>query len=220
AGGATNYDAALLTAIGAFTGGTKLTGPGTQYVSYFLSDGDPTASSDWPQISGTQLANGIQANEQAVWESFLTTNKIVSFGLAMPNVGSPATRDPTPFAPASGAQPADSPIIVTDLNQLANTLVFTIPPVTGGVLGGAVGAPPNSFGADGGFVRSITIDGVTYTFNPAANGGVGGITTSGGGNFPYDGTTKTLTVDTDTNVVGGELAMVMTTGAFTFQPPA
>ena len=68
-------------------------------------------------------------------------------------------------------------------------------------------------------MQSITVDGVTYTFNPAANGGAGGITTSGGGNFTYDGATKTLTVDTDTSVVGGELSMVMTTGAFTFQPP-
>ena len=219
AGGNTNYDAALLTAMGAFTDGTKLTGPGTQNVSYFLSDGDPTASSDWPQIPGTQLANGIQANEQAVWESFLTTNKIVSFGLGIPNVGTPANLDPIAFDPASGAQLADTPIIVTDLSQLANALVFTIPPVTGSVLAGAGGATSNSFGADGGFVRSITVDGVTYTFNPAANGGAGGITTSGGGSFTYDGTTKTLTVDTDTNVVGGELAMVMTTGAFTFQPP-
>ncbi len=220
AGGNTNYDAALLTAMGAFTDGTKLTGPGTQNVSYFLSDGDPTVSSDWPQIPGTQSANGIQANEQAVWESFLTTNKIVSFGLGIPNVGTPANLDPIAFDPASGAQLADTPIIVTDPSKLANALVFTIPPVTGGVLNGAVGATPNSFGADGGFVRSITVDGVTYTFNPAANGGAGGITTSGGGSFTYDGTTRTLTVDTDTNAVGGELAMVMTTGAFTFQPSA
>ena len=137
AGGNTNYDAALLTAMGAFTDGTKLTGPGTQNVSYFLSDGDPTASSDWPQIPGTQLANGIQANEQAVWESFLTTNKIVSFGLGIPNVSTPANLDPIAFDPASGAQLADTPIIVTDLSQLANALVFTIPPVTGGVLAGA-----------------------------------------------------------------------------------
>ena len=50
AGGNTNYDAALLTAMGAFTDGTKLTGPGTQNVSYFLSDGDPTARSDGPQF--------------------------------------------------------------------------------------------------------------------------------------------------------------------------
>src|SRR5262249_10515394 len=92
--------------------------------------------------------------------------------------------------------------------------VFTIPPVTGSVLTGA-----ESFGADGGFVQSITVDGVTYTFNPAADGGAGGITTSGGGSFTYDGATKTLTVDTDPKVLGGEVAIVMTTGAFTFQPP-
>ena len=35
AGGSTNYDAALLAAMGAFTDGTKLTGPGTQNVSVF-----------------------------------------------------------------------------------------------------------------------------------------------------------------------------------------
>jgi VCBS repeat-containing protein len=219
AGGNTNYDAALLTAMGAFTDGTKLTGPGTQNVSYFLSDGDPTVSSDWPQIPGTQLANGIQANEQAVWDSFLATNKIISFALGIPNVGTPANLDPIAFDPASGTQLADTPIIVTDLSQLADALVFSIPPVTGSVLTGAGGATSNSFGADRGFVQSVTVDGITYTFSPSANGGAGGITTSAGGSFTYDGPTKTLTVDTDANIVGGELAMVMTTGSFTFQPP-
>ena len=208
AGGNTNYDAALLTAMGAFTDGAKLTGPGTQNVSYFLSDGDPTAG------------HGVNQTEQQNWESFLETNNIVSFALGISDVApQTANLDPIAFDPASGLQLADTPIKVTDLGQLANALVFTIAPVTGGVLTGAGGATSNSFGADGGFVQSITVDGVTYTFNPAANGGAGGITTSGGGSFTYDGTTKTLTVDTDTNVVGGELAMVMTTGAFTFQPP-
>ena len=36
--------------------------------------------------------------------------------------------------------------------------------------------------------------------------------------FTYDSTTKTLIVDTDPSATGGELAIVMTTGAFTFQP--
>jgi VCBS repeat-containing protein len=219
AGGGTNYDAALLTAMTAFTAGTKLSGPGTQNVSYFVSDGEPTTGSDWPQITGTQSIPGIQDNERGVWESFLTTNNIVSFALGISN-GAPQTANlnPIAFDPASGTQLADTPIIVTDLDQLADTLVFTIPPVTGTVLTGAGGATSNSFGADGGYVKSITVDGVTYTFNPAANGGAGGITTSGG-SFTYNETTKTLTVDTDTSVVGGELAMVMTTGAFTFQRP-
>ena len=206
AGGSTNYDAALPAAMGAFTDGTKLTGPGTQNVSYFLSDGDPTAG------------HGVNQTEQQNWKSFLKTNNIVSFALGISDVApQTANLDPIAFDPASGLQLADTPIKVTDLGQLANALVFTIPPVTGSVLTGAGGATSNSFGADGGFVQSITVDGVTYTFNPAANGGAGGITTSG--SFTYDGTTKTLTVDTDTSVVGGELAMVMTTGAFTFHPP-
>ena len=48
--GNTNYDAAIIAAMGAFTDATMLSGPGTQNVSYFISDGDPTANSDWPQI--------------------------------------------------------------------------------------------------------------------------------------------------------------------------
>src|SRR5207302_7104726 len=37
-GGSTNYDAALLTALAAFTAGSKLTGAGTHHQSSFLSD--------------------------------------------------------------------------------------------------------------------------------------------------------------------------------------
>ena len=61
-------------------------------------------------------------------------------------------------------------------------------------------------------MQSITVDGVTYTFHPTTNT----ITTSNGSTANYDGTT--LTVDTDPSAVGGELAVVMTTGAFTFKP--
>ena len=70
AGGNTNYDAALLTAMGAFTDGTKLTGPGTQNVSYFLSDGDPTAG------------HGVNQTEQQNWESFLNDqqHRFLRFG--------------------------------------------------------------------------------------------------------------------------------------------
>ena len=87
-------------------------------------------------------------------------------------------------------------------------------------MAGQNGATEGSFGGDGGHIQSITVNNVTYTFNPVANSGQGSITTSGGGSpsFTYDGTTKTLTVDSDTSTVGGELAIVMTTGAFTFQP--
>jgi VCBS repeat-containing protein len=207
AGGSTFYDDALTKAMNIFADAGKLSGSGTQNVSYFLSDGEPTASHE------------VQTSQQASWESFLTTNNIISFALGISDAPTTTDLDPIAFDPASGTQIGDTPIIVTDLNQLTDTLVFTASSVSGSVLTGASGEASNSFGADGGHVQSITVDGVTYAFNPAANGGAGGITTSGGdGSFTYNGTTKTLTVDTDTGASGGELAMVMTTGAFTFQP--
>ena len=220
ANGNTNYDAGLLTAMSAFTDSGKLTGPGTQNVSYFLSDGSPTTGTDWPQIAGNQTTSGIQANEQAFWESFLTTNNIISFAIGVGSGVTTTNLDPIAFDPAPGTQPADTPIVVTDLSQLAGTLVFSMPPVSGAFVTGPNGATQGSFGADGGHIQSITVDHVTYTFSPTANGGLGGITTSGSGtpSYTYDGTTKTLTVDSDTSAVGGELAIVMTTGAFTFQP--
>jgi VCBS repeat-containing protein len=203
AGGNTNYSAALTEAMNIFGDAGKLSGSGTQNVSYFLSDGEPTAG------------EGIQSTQQNTWESFLTTNNIISFALGISNSPTTTALEPIAFDPASGTQLADTPIIVTDMAQLTDTLVFTASSVSGSVLSGA-----NSFGADGGHVQSITVDGVTYTFKPAANGGAGGITTTGGdGSFTYNGASKTLTVDTDTGASGGEVAMVMTTGAFTFQPP-
>ena len=143
----TNYDAALLTAMGAFTDAGKLTGAGVQNVSYFLSDGDPTANTDWPATVDGPLPgldpvltqNGIQPTEQLAWESFLTTNNIISFALGIPAVATPANLNPIAFDPAAGTQLADTPIIVTDLAQLASTLVFSMPPVNGGFVAGVNG---------------------------------------------------------------------------------
>src|SRR5262249_8085418 len=157
-------DDALTMAMNIFGDAGKLSGSGTQNVSYFLSDGEPTASHD------------VQTSQQASWESFLTTNNIVSFALGISDSPTTADLDPIAFDPASGTQLADTPIIVTDLDQLTDTLVFTASSVTGSILTGAAGEASNSFGADGGHVQSITVDGVTFTFDPAANGGAGGIT--------------------------------------------
>jgi VCBS repeat-containing protein len=204
AGGNTFYDSGISTAVSAFAASGKLSGPGTQNVSYFLSDGDPTAG------------HGIQSGQQTAWETFLNTNKIISYGIGVGSGVSTTNLNPIAFDPAPGTQLADTPIVVTDLSQLSDTLAFSIPPISGAFVAGINGAVDGGFGADGGHIQSITVDGETYTFNPVANN----ITTSGSGtpSFTYDGTTKTLTVDTDTAHVGGELAIVMTTGAFTFQP--
>src|SRR5262249_14021087 len=146
-------------------------------VSYFLSDGEPSAG------------HGVNSTEQDAWESFLTTNDIISFALGISDAPHTDSLNPIAFDPASGTQLADTPFIVTDLNDLADTLVLTASSASGSLL-----SETNSFGADGGHVQSITVDGVTYTFDPTANGGAGGITVSGDHSFTYNGTSKTLTV--------------------------
>jgi VCBS repeat-containing protein len=200
AGGNTNYEAALSTAMSAFPASGTLSGPGTQNVSYFLSDGDPT--------------NPVTGNEQTAWESFLTSHNIISFGIGVGSGVSSSALNPVAFDPAPGTQLADTPIVVTDLSQLANTLVFSVPPISGAFVAGINGATDGTFGADGGHIQSITVGTVTYSFNPTTNT----ITTSDGSTPSYVGATHTLTVDTDPTHVGGELAVVVTTGAFTFQP--
>ena len=57
AGGNTNYEAALSTAISAFGGAGKLTGPGTQNVSYFMSDGVPTSGEGINSTDQTELGD-------------------------------------------------------------------------------------------------------------------------------------------------------------------
>ena len=73
----------------AFATSGKLDTPGVQNVAYFLSDGDPTANQDWPQVSGTLTQDGIQPGEENFWiNNFLKTNHIDSFALG---IGSGAT---------------------------------------------------------------------------------------------------------------------------------
>jgi T1SS-143 domain-containing protein len=195
--GSTYYDAALDEAMNIFVFPGKLSGSGVQNVSYFISDGVPT------------VTHAVDLDQQTEWETFLTSNDIISFALGISDAPETEDLDPIAFDPAPGdTQLADTPIIISDLNDLTDTLVSTASSASGSLLSGA-----NSFGADGGYVKSITVDGVTYTFDPAANS----ITPTGGsGSFSYNTTSKTLTVETDAG--GSELAVVMTTGAFTFQP--
>jgi T1SS-143 domain-containing protein len=197
--GSTFYDEALAEAMTVFAvEDGKLSGSGVQNLSYFISDGVPTEN------------HAVEPSQQTEWETFLTENDIISFALGISDAPETDDLDPIAFDPAPGeTQLADTPKIVNDLNDLADWLVSTASSTSGSLLSGG-----NSFGADGGYVKSITVDGVTYTFDPTANGGLGSITSSG--SFDYDGTSKTLTVETDAG--GSELAVVMTTGAFTFQP--
>ena len=202
--GATNYDDALIKAMNAYDSSGKLTGAGVQNVSYFLSDGQPTLSNANPgsNNSGSQynpgLGDGIDAGEEADWIAFLTAKGIKSYALGM---GLGSDLDKTllnPIAYDGKAGVNTDGILVSNLNQLNDTLQGT---VTGTVISGnLISEGSNGFGADGPGLQpiaAITHNGVTYTSESAA----------------YDPASHTLTF---TTVGGGSFSINLVTGAYTY----
>ncbi|WP_418315391.1 Ig-like domain-containing protein [Piscinibacter sakaiensis] len=231
AGGGTNYDEALADAINLFGSAGKLATPSSQNVAYFMSDGLPTYAAgtvdtlvppgtqpgDDPPLVGTGQSGqtnpdlGIQAQEEAAWKAFLVANKVDSFALGFGGALQPGdTPTLNPIAYDGRANEEKDGIVVQSFADLDQALADSIRPrVDGNLMTGSVTAGP---GADGpAFVKSLTVDGVTYTYNPA-NGG--SITVTGGTNRGvFDTTDNQLTVTTLQN---SKIAVDMDDGAFTY----
>ena len=76
---------------------------------------------------------------------------------------------------------------MTDLGQLSLVLSGTVAAITGNLLTEG----PGSFGTDGGYVKSVTANATTYTFDPATDA----ITFAGGPNAgSFNNTTNVLTI--------------------------
>ena len=167
-------------------------------VSYFISDNAPSEG------------DGLSGGEITAWTTFLNDNDILSYALgAGASVG---TNQLNPIAyDGRGAGTDTNATTVTDPAQAP----FLPSPTTLSPESGTL-VPPGSFGADGGFVKSITIDGsTTYVYDPAGDGGNGSIASSG--TFSFDTTTNTLTV---TLASLATFAINMDDGSYTYTPPA
>jgi Ca2+-binding RTX toxin-like protein len=70
----------------------------------------------------------------------------------------------------------------------------------------------NLFGADGGYVKSITSDGTVYTFNDSTRA----VSISGTNRSSYDSTTAKLTI---TTVAGGILQIDLDVGTYSYSSP-
>ena len=197
AGGATNYDAAISTAQTAFTSPGKI--PGAQNVSYFLSDGQPNPAS-----------STIDPPEEAAWNNFLTTNDVISFSFGMGTGATQAALDPIAYNGVTGTN--TSGVVVSDITQLPPILRDSVvAPTTGNVVSGGLGSV--GFGADGGHLETLTIDGTTYTYDPRALSGAGSVTKVGAGTGVFDTANNTLTVNTTT---GGKIIVNLDTGDYTY----
>ncbi|MFM1705466.1 retention module-containing protein [Aeromonas salmonicida] len=198
--GGTDYDDALIKAMSAYDSAGKIIGG--QSVLYFLSDGEPTESTNWPGVSGTG-STGINTAEQTAWEAFLNSNDINAYALGMGTGATAGALTPIAYNGSTGQQqPA---IIVTDLSQLASTLSGTVQvPTTGNLLtdAGVV------FGADGPATLPITSISHDADGNPATPDVVYTTTYSG-----YNAITHVLTIPTHG---GGTFSVNLLTGAYSY----
>ncbi|WP_201595676.1 Calx-beta domain-containing protein [Psychrobacter sanguinis] len=172
--GGTNYDAALDVAMTSYDNAGGIFGANNY--SYFLTDGEPTFGQGTVSDFGSGLNgtggqnngnpdNGIQAQEETLWTTFLNANDIKSyafaFGPSANNNNLDAELDPIAYDGQIGEQgAADLARSITDLNQLDDILIDTLPDVIDyGLVNG------NLFGADEGHVLTFTLDGITYDYD-------------------------------------------------------
>lgn len=193
AGGGTNYDAAVAGTESAFNATGKLVG--AQNVGYFFSDGEPSTGKE---ISGADIP---------AWEQFLKTNHVNEFAIG---VGSGVTDQSVANSlnqlAYNGATATDTNAVhVTQLGQLDSVLAATVPKSVTGTL-----AQGGGFGADGGFVKSLVIEGTTYNFDAKS----GALTVAGTNNSTYNANTHELAVKT----ASGSFLVDMDNGNYTLTP--
>ena len=191
-GGGTNYDAALAVAMEAFDAGNNSIS-GAQNISYFLSDGEPTRSDGNKDKleninagSGHDDDEGIQVAEEVIWIDFLKANDINSFALGIgSNITSselyPIAYSPIndiAYDPLNDTDDNSNVIMVTNINDLDAALNNTVVPfVTGNIFSDPNSNIETGFGADGGYVFSVTLDvlvsgnstSVTFTYDIAGD---------------------------------------------------
>ncbi|MGB3338197.1 MAG: Ig-like domain-containing protein, partial [Devosia sp.] len=197
-GNSTNYDAALGTTMSNFAGSRPLpTSPET--VVYFLSDGEPSSGGG---ITGEGSGSQVSISE---WEAFVNnpTNKISEvFAVGIgPDVSASALSPvsyPNTDGPDSGSV-EDHVILVPNQNDVpafVATLQGTIDTasITGNVL------TNDKFGADGGFITSITINGTPYTWNGVGSPQLTDIATFQGGKLSFNFSTGAWSYDAPATV--------------------
>ncbi|MGY4815818.1 retention module-containing protein [Pseudomonas chlororaphis subsp. piscium] len=195
AGGGTNYDAAVAAAKLAFVTSGQISG--AQNVGYFFSDGKPT--------DGQEIGTA----DETAWKAFLDANGIKNYAIGLGSGVSNSNLDPLAY---DGSTHIDTnAVVVTDLNQLDSVLAGTVQgtPVTGTLLGEG-----GSFGADGGFIKTLVVDGTTYTYDPNGNGNQGSLSFSGGVNHgTFNTLDNSLSIATNN---GGTLVVKLDTGDYTY----
>ncbi|NML76389.1 tandem-95 repeat protein [Rhizobium sp. S-51] len=176
--------------IGAIQAASNPPPAGTTSV-YFFSDGDVSDSDD------------LTTAERQAWENFLDANHIKSYAVGVGTDVAVNDNDLKDVAHQTG-----DPIVITTGNNAALLATAATPPAATSASGNVLSN--DGFGADGGHIASITVDGVTYAWDGAAT-----ITKSGAATGTLVGAALDLVT-----TLGGHLTFNFATGAWTYAAPA
>ncbi|MBN7775103.1 VWA domain-containing protein [Nitratireductor aquimarinus] len=194
--GGTNFTAAIEETMDAYT---PLSDHNNQV--FFLSDGNPNDQ------TGTD-GHSLNGNTQTEWNNFVQNNDVT-----VQTVGIGNYLDRQRLQDVDEADGSDVVVLVSDFDGLVNALIDLTNQVdvSGNVLLGndnAVGGGDDDIlGADDGRILSITVDGVTYTYQDGPDK-----IFNDGGQPAING--SSLVVD---GALGGELSFNFETGAWSYQ---
>ncbi|MFH1871359.1 MAG: Ig-like domain-containing protein [Pseudomonadota bacterium] len=211
ANGGTNYEDALnLTKTALDT--TTL---GGEEIVYFMSDGNPTSGNTVDPVGATG------------YDTYVNSNGVRSFAVG---IGTGITNlvplNGIHNVDADGDGVKDDAILVPDINKLDEELLATVPTGYGGNVVAGSGIRGVSFGADGGYIQSISLlldsddpdsvpeQLVTFTFNPAGSGSISHDAGAWLAGFPLAG--STLALDAAKGFAYGDLVFDFTTGDYTY----
>jgi len=183
---------------------------------YFLSDGIPS------------FGNTVDPVGAANYATYATNNGIKSYAVGIgTGIAIPDFLNDVHNVDALGDGVTDTAIFVPDLNELESQLLSTVPQGTGGNVVAGSSSSSTSFGADDGRVSTIIIQldsnannlpdtNVTFTFDPVANAGAGGITNNSGGFAGGAVVGTSLTLDATRGFTYGSIVFDFLNGDFTY----
>ncbi|WP_338415330.1 Calx-beta domain-containing protein [uncultured Sphaerotilus sp.] len=209
AGGRTNYDPAIALTKTAFETPGKF--PSGQNVAYFISDGNPN-----------ETAFGMNDLERNEWRTFLNSHEMRAYAIGISNDVGLSALQPIAWDGRSGGSPTSAEVVADPAN-LSAVLQQTVPIPSGDLTaGGAIGAG-GMVGADGGYIRSVTVNGVTYLWADSRTNLIS--VTGGSGVYTFDTSTKVLIVGTsgatlsDGKVAGSRFIVDLDEGTFEYRVP-